>query len=349
MNLLSEDIKQLAQSGELEKVPPELITEDILLAKNRNGTPTICCILFNNQLKYVPKKLLNDQVLSQKDLSGASGYLLAARKVGQFREIPANLITPEKLKEGQNKEKLWGILIRNKEINHVLPFVENLIDEAELDDNSSFLHTCATTCELTKIPQNLITKERILKQKTLGKENVIHYAAHYGCLNQIPSEFLTQKTMTMTSNYGETPLHSATDGGKLDLVPKEFLTQENLEKEDNWGTVFHKAAINCTFDSFPKEFLTEKNLTAKSLSSEVSPILILAHKCSEPNTNHSKRGDAVKQFTSLIKKLSEENLEALKKELTRGEWENAITIVKKEILKRDFLKNIQNTNQNLEI
>jgi hypothetical protein len=349
MNLLSEDIKQLILNGELEKVPPELITKDILLSKDKTGTPTICCILFNDQLKHVPKEFLSDQILSQKDLSGASCYLIAARKLGQFEKIPQELITTEVLKESQNKEKLWGILIRNKEINHILPFVEELIDDTELDDNSSFLHTCATTCELNKIPQSLITKQRILKQKTLGKENVIHYAAHYGCLNQIPSEFLTQETMSITSTYGETPLHSAADGGKLNLVPQEFLTQENLEKEDNWGTVFHKAAINCTFDTFPKNFLTEKNLLVKGISAGISPIVLLAHKCSEPNTGHSKHGDAVKQFTYLAKTLSNKNLEALKKELTRGEWDNALEILKKENLRRDFLENIQNSSKNLEI
>jgi hypothetical protein len=343
-----ETAKRYANQGELEKVPTKAITRELLLSKGPNGIPTICYIVSNKQLKYVPKEHLTEEVLSQKDLLGASCYLLAAKK-DQFSLIPEKLVTASILKEAQNKEKVWGILIRSKGIDHILPLINELIDDIELDDNSTFLHACATVGELHKIPPKLITKERILKEKTLGKDNVLHYAAHYGCLEQIPKSLLNYETMSTVNNYKETPLHSAADGGKLNLIPTEFLTQENLDREDNWGTVFHKAALNCTFDTFPKRFLTEKNLMAKSITSEVSPLVVLAHKCSEPETNHSKQHRAVSQFSKLIKNLSKESLNSLIKELTIGEWEKALEISQKEITRREVYKKVKEEEAELEI
>jgi len=344
-----ETAKKRAFEGELEKVPAKAITKELLLARGPNGIATICFIISNKQLKYVPKDILTEEVLNQKDLLGSSCFLIAARKTDQFKEIPRSIITAQRLKEAQNNEKIWGMLIRAGEIDQTLKYIDELIDDTELDHKSTFLHACATVSAIDKVPQHLITKERLLQEKTVGKENTIHYAAHYGCLNQIPREFLTQETMSTTNNYGETPLHAAADGGKLHLVPEEFLTQENLEKEDNWGTVFHKASMNCTFDTLPKKFLTEENLTRKSITSEVSPIVLLAHKCSEPNTQFSKQPHAIAQFSKLIKLLSKESVNSLIKELTRGEWEKAIELCKLELTKKKVLEKVKTSEDSLSL
>lgn len=337
---------ELAQNGQLKKVPKELITNEVLASKCKSGAPTISSIITHGQLKYVPKELLTDEILNQKGLIGNTGYMLAAKTPNQFKEIPKSLLSSEKLKETQNKEKLWGILIRSRNIKHILPFINELIDDTELGNGSTPPHACATICQLNKIPKDLITEERLLKTKTCGNQNVFHYAAHFGCLDQIPKEFLTQENMSTTDEYGETPIHAAADGNKLHLVPREFLTQENLEKEDNWGTVFHKGAFNCNLDTFPKKLLTEKNLTAKGLIN-YSPILTLAQICSEPNTRHSqdKKNKALDQFSKLIKYLSINSIKKIVSESKQRKWEVAIEVAKKELANKEILERLANTKK----
>jgi hypothetical protein len=337
-------ILTLAQRGQIKSIPKSEIKLEDLLAVDDNGVSTIIWAIANKELKEIPKELLTDKVLSKTDRLGHSGYQLAAKR-NQFDYIPKHLITPKILKElGDNDEKTWGILIRGGQIRHVLPFIKELIDDHDLKDQCTLLHTCATTSEIEKIPEKHITLERLLKGKKDGNENVLHYAAHYGCLNQIPEELVTVETMNSLNGFNETPLHSAAVGGKLHLVPKKFLTQENLEKEDNWGTVFHKAAMTSNFKDFPKEFLTEKNLLRRSRKSGLNPIYILARECSE-HTSKPKSKDAREQFKKLLPCLSEANLTEVIKELEDDNWLEAVTIARKELIKFKILSKINRRNE----
>jgi hypothetical protein len=336
-----------AKKGEIEKTPKDKIKVEDLLAKDENGLPIIIWIVANNELHHVPENILTHEVLSQKDLIGASAYHLAT-KWEQFDYIPKNLITLKVLKErGDDNKTTWGLLIRQGRMNDVLPFIETLIDEEDLGQES-FLHVCASAKQLDQVPKEFLTKNRIFDTVRRTNENVIDYAAYHGCLNQIPQEFVNEESLSLRNSNNETPLHIATEGGNLHLIPKEFLTRETLSREDSWGTVFHKAAICCTFDTFPKEFLTEEHLLQRNKGNGMNPLYILAREYCE-SSDPEKRNKAKKQFTELIRLLSPKNLYSLKNELEVENWLPAVAITKNEISKRKLLKGIKTEENTIEI
>jgi ankyrin repeat protein len=326
---------------------PKGLTTKHLLDKDENGVPTIIWVVVNNELENTPKNLLTHRVLSQQDLEGRSAYHLAA-KYDQFKHIPKALINLDILKEcTDNGQTTWGTLIRNDQFKEVLPFLKDLINERDAG-GETFLHVCASAGELQQVSKKYMTKNRIFSTVNRSNENVIDYGAYYGCLDQLPKEFITEEAMNLRNSSNQTPLHMATESGKLHLIPKEFLTQKNLEKEDNWGSVFHKAAICCTFDTFPKEFLTEKNLLRRNKNNGMNPLYILAREYCEASMG-DKREKAKKQFTSLIKLLSTKNLQTLKNELGVEDWSPAVSITKSELSKRKLLTRLKQEKSSVDI
>jgi hypothetical protein len=327
----------LAEKGFLEKTPKEKINIESLLTKTDKGVPTIILIILNEELKHIPKNLLTHEVLSQKDNRGNSAYHLAAQTC-QFKEIPKEIINLNVLKEENGQgETIWGTLIRRSQIDQVLPFIEKLIEEEEQEE--SFLHVCASARELHQIPKEYLTKDRLSKTIKKSHDTVIGYAAYCGCLYQLPRELVNQESMSHRNSRNETPLHMATENGTLHLVPKRFLTQENLEKEDDWGTVFQKAAMNCTFENFPQALLTEENLIKRNKNNGMNPLYILAREYCE-SSEPDKRKKGKKQLTNLISILSEKNLNSLKNELEVENWLPAVSIIKEEFLKREMGKKL---------
>jgi hypothetical protein len=82
------------------------------------------------------------------------------------------------------------------------------------------------------------------KNSSFSTETPLHTAARYGHLDQVPVEFLTKETLTVSAEYEEkesrtgptpprteTPLHVAVRYGHGDQVPQEFLTPEFLSIE----------------------------------------------------------------------------------------------------------------------
>jgi hypothetical protein len=337
----------LSKKESPKRTPAKGLTTKHLLDKDKNGVPTIIWMVANNKLKDIPKNLLTHEVLSQQDLEGRNAYHLAA-KWDQFKHIPKKLINLEILTEcTYNGKTTWGTLICNDQFEEVLPFIKDLIDEKDTG-GETFLHVCASAGQLHRVPKEYMIRNRIFCTVNRSNENVIDYAAYYGCLDQIPKELVTQDPMSLTNSSNQTPLHMAAESGKLHLIPKEFLTQENLKKEDNWGNVYHRAAICCTFDTFPEEFLTEENLLGRNKNNGMNPLYILAREYCEASMG-DKREKARKQLTSLIKILSTRNLHALKNELEVEDWSPAVLITKRELLKRRVLTKLTEEKNSLEI
>lgn len=374
----------LCRIGILEEIPKGSLTVEDLLEKSEDRIATIIHVIENGQLHLVPKELLTDEVLSQYDGDFKKAYYVAAIE-GSFNEIPKELITEKVLKQVNSiayqpkMVKLWETLLKNKNIEPILPFLDALIEDTSGEERTPFLHIVAKNGLLNKIPNHYLTEERVFK-KTVREDNLIHMAAAGGSLEAIPKEFLTNETMNILTYNKKTPLHLAAEYGTLNLVPKEFLTLGALLTEDPDGTVFQKAAkhdclnqipkeflkeeflskdsqkdhFNCfqlaaknrAFKNFPEEFLTEKNfmgITKRSGESEI-PLCILCDTYNRTPNDSPNLKPTEKAFKKLLSKLNLTILKELKNYASGDGTEGAYTLIQKEILNKklasEFKKDI---------
>jgi hypothetical protein len=170
----------LCRIGTLEEVPQGSLTIEDLLEKSEDRIATIIYVIENGQLHLVPKELLTDEVLSQYDGDFKEAYYVAAVE-NSFNEIPKELITEKILKQVNSISyqpkmvKLWEALIKNKNINPIIPFLDTLMEDTSGAEAMPFLHIVAKNGLLGKIPKHYLTKKRVFK-------NNIHKS-----LFQIPS------------------------------------------------------------------------------------------------------------------------------------------------------------------
>jgi len=338
----------LCQVGKIEKIPKGNLTENDLLERDGNGTATILYIILNGQLNLVPKEILTHRVLSQKDTLFRSGYYLAST-LGSFGEIPKELINKDILCQSHNDtidqpaKKIWAILIESKNIEPLLPFLDELIDEEHGHTRVPFLHLCAYHGVLNQIPKHYITKERVFATNQIEKRNLIHSAAIGGSLNEIPKEFLTKESMRITTAQGEAPIQIAAVHDNLHQVPKEFLTDEFLKTTFS-KTSFNISAIqlaarNGSLKNFPEELLTEENFNTLELidpfPSYTTPLFIL---CETYNNGAARGKERVlaleKVFKKLLSRLSPKTLENLKKDITEQNLQETRGLINNELLKR---------------
>ena len=373
----------LCRIGILEEVPQGSLTIKDLLEKSEEGIATIIYVIENDQLHLVPKELLTDEVLKQYDGEFKEAYYVAAVE-NSFNEIPKELITEKVLKQvgsiayQPKMVKLWETLLKNKNIEPILPFLDILIEDTSGEEKTPFLHIVAKNGLLDKIPNHYLTEERVFK-KTAREDNLIHMAAAGGSLEAIPKEFLTLKSMNILTYNKKTPLHLAAEHGTLNLVPKEFLTLQALLTEDPDGTVFQKAAkhdclnqipkeflkeeflskgsqkdhFNCfqlaarnrAFKNFPEEFLTEKNFTEGNTSTEFEiPLCILCDTYNRTPNDSPKLKPTEKAFKKLLSSVSLTSLKELKNYASGDGVEGAYALIQKEILNKklasEFKKDI---------
>lgn len=114
--------------------------------------------------------------------------------------------------------------------------------------------------KLNLIP--IITKKDVLRK--VNDSTMLHYAAEFGSLDQIPVRLLSQETMTNKNLVGETALHIAAEYGHLPQVPKILLTERNLTlKNTNGSTPIHYAACGAYFSHLPKNVINSTTLCVK--------------------------------------------------------------------------------------
>jgi hypothetical protein len=374
----------LCRIGVLEEVPKGSLTIEDLLEKSEDKIATIIYVIENGQLHLVPKKLLTDEVLSQYDSSFKEAYYVAAVE-NSFNEIPKELITEKVLTQVNSISyeprmvKLWEALLKNKNMDPILPFLDTLMEDTSGGEGTPFLHIVTKNGLLDKIPNQYLTEERVFK-KTVREENLIHMAGAGGNLEAIPKEFLTNETMNLLTYHKKTPLHLAAEHGTLNLIPTEFLTLEALLAEDQDGTVFQKAAkhdcldqipkeflkeeylskesqkdhFNCfqlaaknrAFKNFPEEFLTEKNfmgITERSGKSEI-PLCILCDTYNRIPNDSPNLKPTEKAFKKLLSKVDLTILKDLKNYASGDGTEGAYALIQREILNKklasEFKKDI---------
>lgn len=125
----------------------------------------------------------------------------------------------------------------------------------------SILHQAARTRTLQKYAKDIQENPSLLGDKANGGVNVLHVAAVYGVLNQIPKEAFTSQTLNAQDYYGETPIQIAICKEGIDQIPKEALTKEALEIQDNdEQDGFTKAIIYNQLEKIPLKLLTHQKM-----------------------------------------------------------------------------------------
>lgn len=182
-----------------------------------------------SQLEKIPKELLCDEILKQKTNKGESIYLLLA-KSGNLQDISQNLITKDiLLEEPENKESILFEIISKKQLELINPkFIEEgiLLEECK-QLNTTYLHICAMLGEIKKIPQDQWIDKLGLKDK--NGSNLLHWAAD-GIFEGYPINKETTKLMKEKNHEGNTPLHNIRD---ITTLPKEFIDIKTLYSKNN--------------------------------------------------------------------------------------------------------------------
>jgi len=100
--------------------------------------------------------------------------------------------------------------------------------------------------------------KKFLKIRNSFGHTMLHYAAVGGWLKEIPIELLTPELLSMTNNYGETPLHWVKD---FSTVPAEIITQEHMHVPDKNGIAPINNLFNYlsreNFDALPDSFVSQ--------------------------------------------------------------------------------------------
>jgi hypothetical protein len=285
--------------------------------------------LKESKLNMIPKDLICDEILCQKNDKGESIYFCLA-KAGHLDLIPQNLLTKQVLlEEKRDGETLLFELITKKQLELVAP---NLIKaEILLEEykhlKTTYLHICAMIGEIQKIPREVWIDK--LGIKDFNNNNLLHWAAD-GVFEGYPINKETKKLMIAKNNQGETPLHKIRN---LNDAPKEFLTTKNLLVTDNEGrTPLYWGAYRNP-NSFLQLWEQRKNLeNLKGLKEEH---LLLKSNRGQTAIDHifdkydNQNDPKLKKIKDFLASLSIKTLETIKSQTINNK---ALNLVKEEIL-----------------
>jgi len=99
-------------------------------------------------------------------------------------------------------------------------------------------------------------------QSSLG--SLFHIAAKRGVLDQLPQSMLSENTLTLKDERGETPLHilarTGFTGSLGRLVSGTSVPIDWLIRDSEGNTVLHSAALGRQIASIPPAFLTSENV-----------------------------------------------------------------------------------------
>lgn len=206
----------------------------------------------NGHLHLVPKEVITSKALFQTDDKGYT-TLHHAAEAGHLDQIPAEILTGFTASAAR-----LGVLKR-------------IVSIVRVTDEEDFLAFYGFNRDV--IPElgtvDLFIDKNIL-MPTKDGDSVLHLAAVYSHLDQVPRELLTKKNVRLKNNAGDTPLHLAF---ALQTLPhphtiktgpellEHVLTDESMCQKNMFGeTPMHVAARSGKIEFVPLHLLTEKSL-----------------------------------------------------------------------------------------
>ena len=201
------------------------------LTETHKGDTTFHLLARRGQLSLLPADRLNPDTIKLQNTVGATVLWLAAyyapdTDAKDFQAIPKSLLTKENILVGAPRYSTIGEICE-KNLLAYLP--EGVLDEELLcvmdRDLQPAVRALAKNGTLNSLPRELFT-DRVVAC-------MIHEAAAYNHLKQIPEGIITQKHMELQNGSDDTVLHvavrhaSASDSN-LSSIPKEFFNLKNL-------------------------------------------------------------------------------------------------------------------------
>lgn len=243
-----------ANRGQLDQVPTALLTRTYMTRKDKGGNTPLHFAAMGGHIEQTPIMYHNGGFLIEENNDGTSILLMAISASGGlgFFPLPWGDDDPEEIPAED-----W--------------LQPPCMDEGSSDEN--LIALAASTGCLHMVPVEILT-QLVEDDVADDKGNtLLHLAAHRGLQGQFPDELLTKDRLLRTNQVGSTCLHLAAKFGQLATIPGEILTKDNLLKRDSSGfTCLHLAAecsifsgdgefeYGCTLDQVPHELLTEQNL-----------------------------------------------------------------------------------------
>jgi hypothetical protein len=212
--------------GLLEKIPKEILTEDLLLKPNIFGNNPLHDAATRGTLHKIPKEFLTEKTLSTPNRQNQNCFELAT-ETGYLETIPEELVTLERLKD-ENKEYAM-----------------------------TAFHRAAIYGMLSRIPKKFLTRENLLLTNRHG-QNCFHLAALHNKAHKIPQEFLKEDSFLIPDTNGDTAFDLAGREVHIKTFPPHLITPKNLiqnsQKQWNW---FHALHLENRLHTLPKFSLTE--------------------------------------------------------------------------------------------
>jgi len=210
-----QDLRELAKSKLSEPPLSEIM---LFLTKQTN----FHALAEAGQLDKVPKGILTEQILSQRDNSGHTVIHKAAMS-GCLLQVPKEFIHEVSL----SKRTRLGV---------------------------TAFHLAAENGHLDQIPQELLTTKKLLQANNDCGMTALHFAALCGHLDKFPKELLTAKNLLLEDIDDITPFQHADANNYLDqllgleLTDKRFeeLNREWYEKNLNFCSELRRSKENLT-------------------------------------------------------------------------------------------------------
>jgi ankyrin repeat protein len=199
----------------------------------------------NGELNDCNPMLLTKSNLSIQNKLSESAYLAAAEH-GEFDKIPPHLID------------------------------EEILTRVERHDNTC-LHFLAQKGQLGIISTMYVNAENINNLRNWDKETPLHLAAKFNEMPKVPEELITKEGLLKPNRDGHDALYFLAERGELKSLPEKFRTIELFSRETklnqegpaapntNGTTVFHEAAKH-NWSQIDAHLVTKKILMLRNSS-----------------------------------------------------------------------------------
>jgi len=264
-------ILSLADKFQWKDIPFEKLSTEDLKIKGPLGETLLHKLVLGDKLDLLSSGILSEDLLLQKTDKGETVYLYLARQK-KLDRLPKELITKAGLLEPSLRgETPLERLVEFNMLDTIDPkfLYEDILLEGSRMFGATYLHFAAMTGALHKVPKELWADKLGLKDSRGA--NVLYWAGQ-GKLENFPATKENIRLATEPNNCGETALHQA----QLCKLPPEYLTEESLSLQDNKGnTPLHTSAWTNSTTYLPIRYLNEKLLSIENHKKETPLCMIL--------------------------------------------------------------------------
>jgi hypothetical protein len=223
-----------ANPKNLERIPKSLLTKEALINTPRGTNDSVLTNLFRNSKEHiVPKELLNERFLTANSFGQENAKPIGTTILAKLIEAAGARAIPESLK---TKEFLLK------------------------DPKENYMALVAEKGELFSLPQELITPENLINNKTEENMSILYLVGKHDQLDRLPKEFLSKEVIEENKYYYIEAVTAACNhynSGVPANIPPELRTKEMLETPiaPNERNAIQAAAIAGRIQSIPPKIL----------------------------------------------------------------------------------------------